>query len=117
MARRRRKKFKPFPPAKIWDVTASREAANASKAKSKKKPLAGRRRETRFSELSRFARDNGLYVAMWSPGDGVTRYRFFDKPGNSYFGPDNGICTALGIKNAWKYLQTGTCPTTRRRRR
>ena len=74
------------------------------------------KRETRLEELQRFARDANLYVATWSPGDGVTRYRFFDKPGNSYFGPDNGVCTELGLKKAWKFLQTGTCSVSRRRR-
>ena len=46
----------------------------------------------------------GLFVAEWSPGDGVTRYRFFDRQGNSYFGPDNGIYTALGLKEANTWL-------------
>jgi hypothetical protein len=76
----------------------------------------GAKRETRLEELQRFATDANLSVRTWSPGDGVTRYRFFDKPGNSYFGPDNDICTTLGLKAAWKFLQTGTCPTSRRRR-
>lgn len=38
---KRRKKFKPLPPAKIWDVTASREAANASKTKRRRKKFLG----------------------------------------------------------------------------
>jgi len=44
----------------------------------------------------------GYAVRTWSPGDGVTRYRFFkDAPPNqSYFGPANGIYTALGYKEA-----------------
>lgn len=45
-----------------------------------------------------------LHVSEWSPGDGVTRYRFFKKAGNSYFGPDNGIHTVLGIKEAETFL-------------
>lgn len=76
----------------------------------------GGRKQTRLEELQEHARSGGLYVATYSPGDGVTRYRFFDRPGNSYFGPDSGICTTLGLKKAWRYLQTGTCPTSRRRR-
>lgn len=83
----------------------------------RKKNQFGARGETRKDALVRFARDNNLYVATWSPGDGVTRYRFFDKPGNTYFGPDNGICTELGLKKAWRFLQTGTCSVSRRRRR
>lgn len=68
------------------------------------------KKKTEFNKLSEYARDNGLHVSKYSPGDGVTRYRFFDKPGNTYFGPANGICTAMGLKAAWRYLQTGTCP-------
>ena len=45
-----------------------------------------------------------LHVATWSPGDGVTRYRFFKNPGNDYFGPENGIYTALGLKEANVFL-------------
>ena len=85
-------------------------------------------------ELSRIALQAHMYVRTYSPGDGVTHYRFFkqdrcalclDVPGldglrhackgcngggwmvdvtdgeaNSYFGPSNGIYTALGIKEA-----------------
>lgn len=46
----------------------------------------------------------GLHVSTWSPGDGATRYRFFDRPGNTYFGPDNGIYTALGRKEAMQFI-------------
>ena len=49
----------------------------------------------------------GLIVRTWSPGDGVTRYRFFSKPeadGQSYFGPANGVYTALGLKEAWAFV-------------
>jgi hypothetical protein len=47
----------------------------------------------------------GYSVHTWSPGDGVTRYRFFrNAPKNqTYFGPDNGIYTALGIREAETY--------------
>lgn len=73
------------------------------------------KKKTRFNALSAEARAKGLYVAKHSPGDGVTRYRFFDKPDNSYFGPDNGICTVLGLKAAKKFLATGTCPRSKSR--
>ena len=55
-----------------------REAAEAREA---------RRARTRYT------------VETWSPGDRVTRYRFFhDAPPNqTYFGPDNGIRTVLGM--------------------
>jgi hypothetical protein len=76
-----------------------------------------KKRTPRMSELQVAARDQGLYVATYSPGDGVTRYRFFDKPGNDYFGPQNGICTVLGLKAAHRYVHSGQCPISRRRRR
>lgn len=71
-------------------------------------------KKTKFRQLSEDARAKGLYVAKYSPGDGVTRYRFFDKPDNTYFGPDNGVCTALGLRNAKRFVQTGKCPRTRK---
>ena len=44
----------------------------------------------------------GVSVRTYSPGDGKTRYRFFlNAPeGQTYFGPDNGMYTALGRKEA-----------------
>jgi hypothetical protein len=47
----------------------------------------------------------GFEVHTWSPGDGATRYRFFDNTTGQhehlgYFGPANGIFTALGLKEA-----------------
>lgn len=47
---------------------------------------------------------DGLYFSTWAPGDGATRYRFFDRPGNSYHGPDDGIFTALGTKEAHAFM-------------
>jgi hypothetical protein len=47
----------------------------------------------------------GLYVTYHSPGDGVTRYRFFKgKTPRSYFSGD-GIYTALGIAEAKTFLR------------
>ncbi len=57
------------------------------------------------SELSRVAEDNGLYIRTWSPGDGVTRYRFFTDSANGYFGPDNGVYTALGLAEARTFVR------------
>lgn len=56
---------------------------------------------SRMSDLKE-ALPRGYSVATWSPGDGATRYRFFkNAPKNqTYFGPDNGIFTALGYKEA-----------------
>jgi hypothetical protein len=67
-----------------------------------------KKKTTRLQELQDYAKTAGLYVSTWSPGDGTTRYRFFDKPGNTYFGPANGIYTALGLKDAWNYLYGGS---------
>ena len=48
-----------------------------------------------------------FWVDTWAPGDGITRYRFFAQKCsrdtdhvNGYFGPDNGIYTALGYGDA-----------------
>jgi hypothetical protein len=63
-------------------------------------------KKTRLEELQDYAREVGVTVRTYSPGDGVTRYRFFDKPGpgQTYFGPASGMYTALGLKDAWNYL-------------
>ena len=62
---------------------------------------------TQKDELTEIAKRARMYVRTYSPGDGVTRYRFFRYSGddfndatNDYFGPENGIYTALGIKEA-----------------
>ena len=51
----------------------------------------------------------GLAVDTWSPGDGVTRYRFFyrsaDSYGNNYFGGSNPLFTALGSKEAYAFIR------------
>ena len=47
-------------------------------------------------ELENQAAQAGLYVAAYSPGDGVTRYRFFLTP-RSYSQSD-GLFTALGTR-------------------
>ena len=58
----------------------------------------------KFQELQDRIKEHGLYVSTWSPGDGVTRYRFFDKPGNGYFGPGDGLFTALGRREAMGFV-------------
>jgi hypothetical protein len=64
------------------------------------------KKPTRLQELQDYAKTTGLHVATYSPGDGTTRYRFFDKPGpgQTYFGPASGMHTALGLKDAWNFL-------------
>jgi hypothetical protein len=69
---------------------------------------------TRKDELQRLAHAAGYHVEAYSPGDGMTRYRFFDlaemdRKGvsvreMSYFGPLNGVDTALGLAAAKKWL-------------
>ena len=61
---------------------------------------------TRREELVWDAAAIGLLVKTYSPGDGVTRYRFFEHAplGQDYFGPNDGVYTALGLKEARTYL-------------
>lgn len=63
--------------------------------------MARTRGPSRFDTLRNLLPKN-ISVCTWAPGDGVTRYRFFrNAPKNqTYFGPDNGIYTALGIREA-----------------
>lgn len=56
-------------------------------------------------QLKESAKSLGIRVHTYSPGDGVTRYRFFRywSDVDSYFsGP--GIYTALGIREAETFL-------------
>lgn len=55
-----------------------------------------------MSEVEETAKAEGLYVATWSPGDGVTRYRFFEKPSDYHSG--DSIYTALGRKEALTFI-------------
>lgn len=90
----------------------------------------GNIRISRKAELIGSAETMGLYVRTYSPGDGGTRYRFFkaepckncglieaaddcvdfergiyhNSQPNGYFGPANGIYTAMGIKEAEAFL-------------
>jgi hypothetical protein len=69
---------------------------------------------TRKSALAADARAAGYAVETYSPGDGVTRYRFFSlaemarrgvsQQEQTYFGPLNGVHTALGLAAAKKWL-------------
>jgi hypothetical protein len=69
--------------------------------------VAKQRKKTRLQELRDYAQERGLSVHTWAPGDGVTRYRFFELPEDPhqmYFGPATGIFTALGLKEAYTFL-------------
>jgi hypothetical protein len=64
------------------------------------------KKTSRLDSLRREAARNNLYVGTYSPGDGLTRYRFFRSRGGkpiSYFSQD-GVYTALGIKEAETWL-------------
>lgn len=62
------------------------------------------RRTHKLSRLDQLRADlpKGYSVSTWSPGDGVTRYRFFKNAprAQDYFGPHEPIYTALGLKEA-----------------
>jgi len=59
---------------------------------------------SRKARLMRLAKEAGLHVATYSPGDGVTRYRFFkSKKPVSYF-QQTGLYTALGLLEAEAWL-------------
>jgi hypothetical protein len=67
---------------------------------------------TRFSYLHDDAHAIGLCVATYSPGDGVTRYRFFPSPDGkcvNYFegtrSAPYGVYTALGLKAAHQHIK------------
>ena len=59
---------------------------------------------TMLSELSRAAERYHLVIHTYSPGDGVTRYRFFKHFVDGYFS-DDGVHTSLGSKAAWEFLK------------
>ncbi len=62
---------------------------------------------TRRAELDSLAHRAALTIRTYSPGDGITRYKFFKEtvgPDQDYFGPENGIHTALGISDAFTFL-------------
>jgi len=58
------------------------------------------------SEMGEVAKDHGLYISTYSPGDGLTRYRFFTNADDDYFGPGNGIYTALGLAEARTFVRS-----------
>ena len=53
---------------------------------------------TRLEELQEEAKAVGLHIDTYSPGDGVTRYRFFTEPSDYFAG--RGTYTALGLGEA-----------------
>ena len=61
----------------------------------------------RREHLSLKTRQAGLDLATWAPGDGATRYRFYDPAQEStggYFSVDRPLYTALGMKEAFTWI-------------
>jgi hypothetical protein len=68
----------------------------------------GKSRKGKGGKMSRYKelKENlpeGFGMDDYSPGDGVTRYRFFDREPFGYFA-GRGIYTALGIKEAETFV-------------
>lgn len=61
---------------------------------------------TRMTELQQRAARFGLNVSTWSPGDGVTRYRFAyaDERGSGDYFAARALGTTLGIADAETWL-------------
>lgn len=71
------------------------------------------------NDVNRLADACGVHVATWSPGDGMTRYRFTQHASGceagaatycgclDYFGASgsSNLGTALGVKEAYTWLQ------------
>jgi hypothetical protein len=57
-------------------------------------------------DLEQAVSQSGLHMATYSPGDGVTRYRFFNRSSArvGYFESD-GLFTALGRKEAYAFAR------------
>ena len=53
--------------------------------------------------VQEFAKVMGLHVSTWSPGDGVTRYRFHRT--NEDYNSGNEVQTVLGRKAAMLFLR------------
>lgn len=60
-------------------------------------------RKTRIQELEERCREKGIGVGTWSPGDGITRYRFFTSTEAADYFRGDGDYTALGWKEACAY--------------
>lgn len=54
-------------------------------------------------DVEALAREVGLHAATWSPGDGCTRYRFYDKPTDYNAGRE--LVTVAGRKDALLWLR------------
>jgi hypothetical protein len=72
--------------------------------------MIGQSAVSRRKRLEKEAREAGLYVSSWSPGDGVTRYRFFKgTSARSYFsgGAIYSVAGLIGAENWLSGYRTG----------
>ena len=92
----------------------------ASQRKRPKKPTAGKMRfgeeaAKRYAKTKKLSRLDELRASLppgwtietWSPGDGQTRYRFFENApaDQTYYGPRDGAYTALGMGEAQAFAR------------
>lgn len=55
---------------------------------------------SRLQNLKTRMNKMNVQVSTWSPGDGITRFRFHADMDENYFGANQVMQTALGIKEA-----------------
>jgi len=65
--------------------------------------------DMRKRDMLALAERVGVKVVTWSPGDGMTRYRFIDTRSEpywdqTYFGTSHSLYTALGLREATIWL-------------
>lgn len=53
----------------------------------------------------KIAKQCGLHIATWSPGDGITRYRVFNKPSDYFDGYGIAPRTILGAKDLVTFMR------------
>lgn len=60
---------------------------------------------TKIEKLRKLGLGAGFGVSDYSPGDGITRYRFFKDEEVVSFFTSFGCCTKLGLKEALAYAE------------
>lgn len=75
--------------------------AMAGRGRSRNAPRTGT-----IEALRNMAAAKGLSIDTWSPGDGVTRYRFFPFPNGDYYAHSHkAVGTVKGLKAAFKFVE------------
>lgn len=95
----------PYGPKDKRGRRVCRECKNSQRREKRQERNRMTGKKTRLERLQEACKAVGLYVATWSPGDHAVRYRFFEEPGNGYFGPKSGIFTALGWQEACTFAR------------